>query len=161
IGLGAFCGLLATAPPVRATPLPPGGTVVPDQLAAFAPMFVASQNVALTGPTTGQITVTVFREASGTLDFTYRVKIDRGAPGVITNVGMGSCAGFTTDVSFFNVPLELNHPPTTASRTAGTGATVTFGFGTVPLDAVQNPNSSLLIVKTNATAFDMLGTANT
>jgi hypothetical protein len=143
---------------VRATVLNPGDTNKPvDQLTSFAPTLVASKQVAL-GPAdiSGQLTTSVFREASGFLDFAYRVTLNSSATGTLNRIAANGFAGLATDVFFFNMPLEMNSPPSGASRSlSGPGANVLFNFGTALSGA--NPNSALLVIRTNATGFDSSG----
>ncbi|MHB8348598.1 MAG: hypothetical protein ACYDHM_15915, partial [Acidiferrobacterales bacterium] len=157
----------------QATLIAPGGsTLLSGTSAAAQPSLAGTVLQDVTVPFTlslgggstvnGYVQDRVVRETvSGTLDFYYRLfnGIDpcgctlnsQGSIGVAARSGF---SGYTTDVNYRTDGLGTV-APSGASRTAN-GSTVLFGFMSNPI--VPGETSLFSFVKTNATAYNDLGT---
>jgi len=173
LALGACVALVS---PVSAAPLAPGATVTPTLLSSFkvgnpgADATLLSPNATVTLNFTNGYTLReeVVRDvATGKLDFLYQ----------ISRTGNGPITSF--DVTHF-VLVDTNVFQVKDVTRAASGGGVTFATGTTPVATdtrsavlgntitfTLDPDSPLgsgqstytQIVKTNATAFDRLGTA--
>jgi hypothetical protein len=84
IGVGvAVLSLMAVCSVASATPLPPGGIVVPDTSAETGTL-VTSVSDSFSGKTSGSITEGVYSESGGTLDFVYQISVTTGQLGRLT-----------------------------------------------------------------------------
>jgi len=140
-----------------ATPLPVGGSVFPG---ACPGAGCPDPGTVLASGTTHIPTATfdadvyaeVHQEAGGTLDFYYQVQTHNGSVDPVGRLSTSAFSNFTTDVFYKSIGVN-DVAPDSADRT--TNAVVGFSF---LLGVPGGSQSALLIVKTNATAFDDRGT---
>lgn len=155
----ASLSLLAETTETRATVLPPGSTVVPDAQSnpLTDPTFTVlattngTYNAQFQGSTldSGTYTVSVVREASGTLDFVYKFTADPSSQSGILGLTVYNFGGVTTDVGYVADPS--GDAPDSATRLAS-GSVISFAYSGA--NAVTAGDSSdLLIIRTNARDF--------
>jgi hypothetical protein len=175
----AILGVLVIAaglnsPPAGATTLTPGSSGLPENFGIVSvnggPVFPTS-NGAFSSPSfTGHFISVVVSDmgnpfCSGCLDFVYQIGVGaapEGSSGAIARITGFSFDGFSTDVGLMTTaPPDLNSAggiaPTTIDRSISPGDTIGFNFTTDTL--VPGTVSDILVIKTNATAFDA-GTLN-
>jgi len=149
--------IMAFTPIAYATPLAPGGSVVPDVLTG-SPGALQSVN---SGTFSNTSISGTFLEAvylvGGFLDFYIQFKANTGSDD-ITGEHNFKFAGFTTDAKFRTDSVGSfvvgTVAPTTAARDIS-GNTVDFNFDTPHVLAGQT--SDILVIRTNATVFNGLG----
>jgi hypothetical protein len=108
----------------------------------------------------------VYREASGFLDFYYQFTNNAGSTDSIQRITMNPFTGFLTDVGYRGTLPSPAGPYTTtgtevplfADRDLPDGSTVGFQFfdvatGNQLTKIGPNETSSIMVIKTNATAF--------
>jgi hypothetical protein len=170
--LAGFAVLLVTAV-LQATPLTPGGNVVPSAEAAlpagsyaFAPVTVNITGVNALGQTrfTGTLTFAVYREAAtGFLDFLYQYTNSGTSRDPIEHVSSTDFFHNLTDVTRITQTAPSGFvlgqvPPFAATRSPGEGDVVSFDFNT-PNNIPRNKTSQVLVIHTHATDFG-LGTSS-
>ncbi len=123
----------------------------------------------------GTLRTAVYRNIIGTLDFYYQFANSWSSPDSISRITMGSFAGFTTNIGYTNQNIDgygnsdVNFRGTTAYtplQAPLTGervsdATLGFNFTPGPSGTKINPGetSSILVIRTNATSFDIGSTS--
>jgi hypothetical protein len=165
--LAVLCFLTLASPTLQATPLPPGGTVVPEALPAPGAV-IALGDVTGTydfGSGPGHITGTYEQgvvvdpfglTCAGCLDFFARVTVDGGLEAGIFSIFMDLFRGFTTDAGYVD---GTGISPIEVFRSAG-GGFVHFAFSTLsdPGHPIGPGDvSAYVVVATDATAFDQMG----
>lgn len=166
--LALLCLLTLALPTLQATPLPPGGTVVPEALADPTGDVSILGDISGTfdfGSGVGHITGTyeevVLVDPFGLtcarcLDFAVRVSLDPGLEAGIFGIGIGPFVGFTTDVGYIIDGSDIS--PGLALRSGGVGFGVGFGSWDTPFGGIGPGGSSAwVVVATDATAFSRLG----
>lgn len=127
-------------------PNPVGGTVVAT---VTSPFNTATFNGTLT-------TQVIQGDTSNTLNgltFTYKLVNNANSASSIERMTGIDYSTYTTDVSFLGGSGTT--PPTTISRSSGSGSVVGFNFAPPPGsgDLLPGTNSTLLVVQTNAQQF--------
>lgn len=157
IWFGAFMMLAASGNSLKATPLPPGGDVVPATSApGFTPIVSLPQAFSFAG-NTGFVT-----EEAGTSPgnpfgasdaaFLYQVSVTTGQIQNLTNI---SFKGYMVDVA--QGPLGMPGPfgpgstPSSDANRAVDGSTVSWNFSS---PVVAGMASTILMVSTDAPSFD-------
>jgi len=110
---------------------------------------------------TAQIQSEVLRDPSGTLDFAYQVtNLSTPEPDAIHTVSLTSYRNFTTDVDYVSSTGAVTYD--TVQRMApGNGITLTFDYTPAANAIATGDSTDWIIIKTNATHFDNLGTVTT
>ena len=166
-------GMLAGSTVAQATPLTPGATVIPALTTGNPGTLLASTTQTLTSSTsdwTATVIAAVFRNALGLVDFYYQVQNQTGSAESIQLVNNSSFINgstiYFTDVYYraalegdmatagFASPVGLA-TPLTAGRTS-TGSTVSFDFGagSTPTRIHPGETTPILVIKTDAAAFE-------
>jgi hypothetical protein len=159
--------LLLTAAPVHATPLAPGGTVVPDSIAfTGGESILASVSRTFTSTVndySGILVAAVIREAAnplGGLTFIYQVFNDATSKVGLraeTNSFFGSFltnVHFALNGSFLSGFTDGLRVPLSSTR-SNNGDVVGFNFGPPDTNFVQPGESSrVLVIRTNAPDFE-------
>lgn len=120
----------------------------------------------------GTLRTAVYRNIIGTLDFYYQFANSWSSPDSISRITMGSFAGFTTNISYTNQNIDgygnsdVNFRSSSSQQAPLTGervsdATLGFNFTPGPSGTKINPGetSSILVIRTNATSFDIGSTS--
>jgi hypothetical protein len=132
LGVAVTALMLGLVPGAYATPLNPGGSVLPNAIPMLpAGTLVGTQttNINVPGAFTATVIAAVWKENSGNMDFVYQVLNTSGPKGETINAFQtASYAGFTTNVSNLN------------SADAGPGGQL-HGVG---FNLALNPNDSNL-----------------
>jgi hypothetical protein len=162
--LAVLLAMMAFSPMVYATPLAPGGSVVPTLLTDPPGTLEATVNTTFTSspfspPITGNFNQEVYRISGGTLDFYYQFSNTTTAE-FIAQQANASFQGFTTDVFIRTDDPDAGGPlaaggvaPQSAFRSSN-GVTTTFDFGLVdPHKVGPGQTSAILVIRTDATAF--------
>jgi hypothetical protein len=165
--------LLAASSASAQTDLPDGGAVTPSTGTASSILgtgytVLSTQN--FTGVGNGSITedlaTAVVKTAGGTYDFLYQVTNHSGGGVTIDGLNVADYSQFTTGVADLTDGSTVSSvfsngtvPATTASKPSPF-STVIFGFGTNGSGDLNNGDvSQVLVVATNATNYNELGTA--
>jgi hypothetical protein len=151
IPLVAACALIVSTNQVRATPLPPGGTVVPgfQSSAGFSVLAdTGSQAFNLGDGTTGTLDAqvgTLPGNPNGGLTFIYQFHVSTG---LVEHLSSASFASFLTDVAFDNSGGTI--APATVNRSGAfdNGKVVEFNGQWIP-----GQTSAVLIINTDAKTF--------
>lgn len=173
--LVAFLFLAATAPPAFATALTPGQTTSPvgttggnfviladtGKLTYSFPTAVGGTDQGSIEEAVGTFGPALFGTGSpfGASDLTFIYEFDV-TQGDISDLLLSDFADYLTDVTtaggneLFAFGVS-NVAPSSASRSSGTGADLDFAFSS---NVLPGDTSYTLIINTNATAFDQLGT---
>ena len=170
--LAGFAVLFA-ASVLQATPLLPGGNVVPAAESALpaGSFALAPETLAITGMNalgqtrfTGTLTFAVYREAAtGFLDFLYQYHNNASSRDPIEHVASTDFGGSSTDVTFIRNTAPAGFvlgsiKPTDATRSNGAGSVVSFDFLN-PQSLPRDRTSLVLVIHTTATDF-VLGTTS-
>jgi hypothetical protein len=140
----------------HATPLPPGGIVVPGpgtgQPPAGATLVASLLNQPFSTPTfSGTVSSFVYSSDPanpyGGLDFVYVIHSNATSRDRITRIGIGDFAGLLTDV-VQNINGVTSAPAIRASRSFGNGDVVDFDFTLPP-----GRNTYFFDVRTNGTTY--------
>lgn len=161
IGRPIYCGkycrlmaLLLSAATVQAAALSPGGSVTATDLTTPPNLPVlesVTSNLFVSGDgLIGTMIEEVLQESTGALDFTYQAAITYPNL-VLSGVAITDFRGYTTDV-------EVSGPAKYTITTIRTQAGDEVAFF-VAMSSVANP--PLLIVRTNATSFQVGGSFST
>lgn len=168
--LVVLCMLAVVALNSAATPLLPGGTVVPEGLAdpGNVPVLGDITGTYDFGSGTGHITgsweevvaVDPFGlTCAGCLDFAFTVSVGPGEAGIFA-VGLGLFGGFTTSVGYIVDPDPHAKSPFTATR-GNQRVFFIFTNASDPTDGshiiAPGDHSVFLVIATDATAFNQLG----
>ena len=167
------CALLLAAWPACATVLMPGqGDSGPSSGYPLDQVFVYNFNTMgavdgncgpVSSETTCQFTQVVIADPNNTfcpncLDFAFVVELNSIASYLITQLTLGLFAGFSTDVAYPPGLIPAGIDPTSGGRSAD-GQDILYYFPTgSTIGAGQG--SQVLIVETNATNYNNLGTLN-
>jgi hypothetical protein len=168
--LAGFAVLFA-ASVLQATPLLPGGNVVPSPESALpagsyalSPETIAITGINALGQTrfTGTLTFAVYREAAtGFLDFLYQYHNNASSISrdPIQHVSSTDFGGNFTDVTYIRTTAPSGFvlgaiKPTDGTRSPGAGSVVSFDF-TTPQSLPRGRTSLLLVIHTHATDFVM------
>jgi len=157
--------LLFTGLSLHANTLAPGGTVSPDVFPFTTPPLLGHvkgtfdfDSGALTGSYKEDVLVDPFGvTCAGCLDFAYQISLDPGLSSAIFNLNLALYVGFTTDVGYVSGSGDV--APGNVNRIdAIHGGIVGFFFGNAadPL-LLPGDSSDILVVATDATAFDTRG----
>jgi hypothetical protein len=171
--------IMAVSSPTEATPLLPGGTVVPAPLTGFSGTFLEFLETDWTDNSGafGSVQSAVYLNGT-TLDFYYQVSVDNDptASGV-SLATFQSFAGFLTDVFIrqdspddFSDPSDQdNFPdgdtaPFLADRTGGTGndnlVRFTFFVGSQGNQISEGEDSYIMVIRTDASEYGFVGESN-
>jgi PEP-CTERM motif-containing protein len=167
VAIAAALIVLVSAGPVHATPLAPGGTVVPDSIAfTGGESILASVSRTFTssvGDYTGTLVAAVIREAAnplGGLTFIYQVFNDATSKVGLRAETNSFFGDFLTNVhfalngSFLSGFTDGLRVPLSSTR-SGNGDVVGFNFGPPDTNFVQPGESSrVLVIRTNAPDFE-------
>ncbi len=149
------------ASPLRATPLLPGQTVIPDLQNPTAGVVIAFTSQPFTSATfSGTLRASVVRgNATGTLTFYYQVTNNASSLTSLQTLSNFNFDGFMTDAfyrsdAFFGFDIIGTEIPSLADR-ASDGRTVNFTFTAGNPTGEINPGETTrsLGIRTNATAF--------
>jgi len=177
----ALVGVMAATPSVHATPLAPGGASPTSDiftLSGIGSLYAQWSGVILAKlnpPTVGKTTIVgtyqewVYRNATtGFLTFLEQVNLSTLAKTSIERITAAYYTGFTTDVGYLTGPL----PPTGVAggiipNNTGTGAVIdlstdgnTVGFNFLATPIKPGMSSAVLVIATNAKAYDNQGVLN-
>jgi hypothetical protein len=159
LAVAAALLVAAAAPPLQATPLPPGSTnVLPTPATLANTTLLGTRTLTYTGVNAlgetryvATLTNQVFRDnATGTVLFTYQVTNSAGSTDPIDRLSTTNFDAFTVDFS------ATGFGPSTRGDRSPNGAVVGFNdFGPAgPTNALDpGETSALLVLRTNALAF--------
>jgi hypothetical protein len=175
----AILGVLVIAaglnsPPAGATILTSGSSGLPENFGIVSvnggPVPPTSSGAFSSASFTGHFISVVVSDVgnpfcSGCLDFLYQIGVGaapEGSSGAIARITGFSFDGFSTDVGLFaTAPPDLSSAggiaPTSVDRSFNPADTIGFNFGNQSL--LPGMISDILVIRTNATAFDA-GTLN-
>jgi hypothetical protein len=139
---------------VKASALNPGGSVTPAAETLAGDTLVTTTGVLpyTTPRETGKYEASVYKEASGTLDFVYRFTNDSSSLDAIRSVTMASFQGTSiTDAAYVNTGGTA---PVNASLDAS-GSVPKFTYDTTGV--TPGTFADTLVLRTNATSFNGLG----
>lgn len=163
----AATALLLTILPLDANTLLPGDTGTPDVFADpgnVTPLGYMNGTFSF-GSGIGLITGTYFEvvvvdplgiTCSGCLDFAFQLTLDPGLSAGIFNARFGRFGGYTTDIGYLD---GSGIAPISVSRGTG-GAGIGFVFASTASQTnviAPGDSSAILVVATDATAYDNLG----
>ena len=83
---------------------------------------------------------------AGDLSFLFQVTSNSSSGDYLASVAVASFAGFKTNVG--HIPVATGAIPTSASRSGGTGSTITWTINVAP-----GATSDIMVVQTNAQAW--------
>jgi len=176
----ALVGVMAATPSARATVPAPGGTSTTISTTPLAGLTFVDQFSAAPAPIAppGGVTQIIFgtyqewvyRNAAGNLVFMEQVKL-AAVSEAVQRLTVSGYAGFTTDVSYISPnALATDVPPTAFTDgivpNAGAGASVidrspapgnVVGFDFAVTNITAGTNSVVLVITTNATAYNRSG----
>jgi hypothetical protein len=109
---------------------------------------------------TATVETKVLKEPTGTLDFAYQVtNLLSGEPDSVEYVSVNSYRGFTTDADFVAGTGNVTYDDIARTAIAG-GVTVTMDYTDTPNNIDPGDSTDWVLIKTNATSYDNLGSVN-
>jgi len=181
----ALLGVMAATPSAHANALAPGGSnTVADTFSiagngltlvdtwAASPAALSAPGGGVTQTIFGTYQEWVYKDASGNLYFLEQVANSALSTASVARITASSYGSFTTDVGYLTGALPSTGGAVSGGITpnaigggvvidrsdegSGVGQTVGFYFGATKI--IKGSNSVVLVIQTNAKAYDRLGT---